>query len=48
MQSNDSCPKCQAPLAYEDQSSVGGPKDYWFCTQCDEEQMMFITGFKRD
>lgn len=34
-----SCPSCgAAPLKYEDQTSVGGPKEYGTCTRCEQEQ----------
>jgi len=36
------CPKCkQDTIIFEDHSSIGGPKEYWSCTNCSEEMEMF-------
>lgn len=35
------CPKCNSQCNIEDYSSIGGSKEYWSCSECDEEMLMF-------
>lgn len=34
------CPYCGEPLSVEDHSSIGGPKQYWSCDTCGQEEYM--------
>lgn len=35
------CPYCGGPLTVDDHSPIGGPKEYWSCDECGQEQVMF-------
>jgi len=35
------CPKCEAKLLFEDHSIIGGDSEYWSCSECNEEKIMF-------
>ena len=36
------CPRCKEDVTMEDHSSVGGPKEYWVCHNCGQEEIMFV------